>query len=50
MGFFDLLLQMRGTQLVGSIRFKDQLFGSVIDWMWFSAGLFQLRIIFYFFE
>jgi hypothetical protein len=43
--FFDLLLPMRGTLPVGSPGFEDQVFGSLIDWLWFSAGLFSVQDI-----
>jgi hypothetical protein len=43
--FFDLLLPMRGTLPVGSRGFVDKVFGSLIDWLWFSAGLFSVQDI-----
>ena len=48
--FFDLLLQMWRSYVVGSIRFKDQLFGPFIDWLGFSPGPLEFRIFSYFFE
>jgi hypothetical protein len=44
-GFFDLLLQMIGTWVMGPIGFENLLFGSQIDWLWFSSGLFEFRIL-----
>ncbi len=48
--FFDLLLQMCGTYVVGSIGFEDQLFSSFIDRLGFSPRPFYFRIISSIFE
>jgi len=38
--FFDLLLQMDGTQLVGMVGFEDYPLGFGIDWLRSSPGRF----------
>ena len=48
--FFDLLLQLCGTYIVGSISFEDQLFSSFIDRLGFSPRLFYFKIFSSIFE
>lgn len=42
--FFDLLLRMDGTRIVGTVAFKDYLFSDGIKWSRSSPGRFEFRI------
>ncbi len=48
--FPDLLLQMCGSYIVGSICFKDQLFGPFTYWLGFSPEPREFRVFSHFFE